>query len=33
VSSAKFVSFDKRGHVPPMEKNAEFVAAVEDFLK
>jgi pimeloyl-ACP methyl ester carboxylesterase len=33
IAGAKFVSFDKCGHVPPMEKSAEFVGAVEDFLK
>jgi triacylglycerol lipase len=33
IAGAKFVSFDKCGHVPPVEKTSEFVAAVEDFLK
>jgi pimeloyl-ACP methyl ester carboxylesterase len=33
IAGAKFVSFDKCGHVPPVEKTAEFVAAVEDFAK
>jgi pimeloyl-ACP methyl ester carboxylesterase len=33
IAGAKFVSFEKCGHVPPVEKTAEFVAAVEDFAK
>jgi pimeloyl-ACP methyl ester carboxylesterase len=33
IAGAKFVSFDKCGHVPPVEKTAEFVTAVEDFAK
>ena len=33
IAGAQFVSFDKCGHVPPVEKTAEFVAAVEEFLK
>jgi pimeloyl-ACP methyl ester carboxylesterase len=33
IAGAKFISFDKCGHVPPVEKTAEFVAAVEDFAK
>ncbi len=33
ISGAKFVSFDKCGHVPPIEKSAEFISAVEDFLQ
>jgi pimeloyl-ACP methyl ester carboxylesterase len=33
IAGAKFVSFDKCGHVPPVEKTGEFVAAVEDFVK
>ena len=33
IAGAKFVSFDKCVHVPPIEKSAEFVMAVEEFLK
>jgi triacylglycerol lipase len=33
IAGAKFVSFEKCGHVPPVEKTPEFVAAVEDFAK
>jgi pimeloyl-ACP methyl ester carboxylesterase len=33
VAGAKFISFDKCGHLPPVEKTTEFVAAVEDFAK
>ena len=32
ISGAKFVTFDKCGHVPPLEKTTEFVAAVTGFL-
>ena len=32
IAGAKFVSFDKCGHVPPIEKTDEFVAAVTAFL-
>jgi pimeloyl-ACP methyl ester carboxylesterase len=32
IAGAKFVSFDKCGHVPPVEKTAEFVSAVTVFL-
>jgi pimeloyl-ACP methyl ester carboxylesterase len=32
ISGAKMVSFDKCGHVPPVEKTAEFVTAVTGFL-
>jgi pimeloyl-ACP methyl ester carboxylesterase len=32
IAGAKFVSFDKCGHVPPIEKTEEFVAAVTAFL-
>jgi len=32
IAGAKLVSFDKCGHVPPMEKTEEFVAAVTAFL-
>jgi pimeloyl-ACP methyl ester carboxylesterase len=32
ISGAKLVSFDKCGHVPPVEKTEEFVAAVTGFL-
>jgi len=33
IPGARLVSFDQCGHVPPVEKTAEFVAAVEDFAK
>ena len=32
IAGAKMVSFDKCGHVPPVEKTEEFVAAVTGFL-
>ena len=32
IARAKLVSFDKCGHVPPIEKTEEFVAAVTAFL-
>lgn len=32
IAGAKMVSFDKCGHVPPVEKSAEFVTAVTAFL-
>lgn len=32
IAGAKFVSFDRCGHVPPIEKTEEFVAAVAAFL-
>jgi pimeloyl-ACP methyl ester carboxylesterase len=32
IAGAKLVSFDKCGHVPPIEKTQEFVAAVTAFL-
>jgi pimeloyl-ACP methyl ester carboxylesterase len=32
IAGAKMVSFDKCGHVPPIEKTEEFVAAVTAFL-
>ena len=32
IPGARMVSFDKCGHVPPVEKTAEFVAAVTAFL-
>jgi triacylglycerol lipase len=32
IAGAKMVSFDKCGHVPPIEKTEEFVAAVIPFL-
>jgi pimeloyl-ACP methyl ester carboxylesterase len=32
IAGAKLVSFDKCGHVPPIEKTEEFVAAVRSFL-
>jgi pimeloyl-ACP methyl ester carboxylesterase len=32
IAGAKLVSFDNCGHVPPVEKTAEFVAAVTAFL-
>jgi pimeloyl-ACP methyl ester carboxylesterase len=32
IAGAKLVSFDKCGHVPPIEKTEEFVAAVTAFL-
>lgn len=32
IAGAKLVSFDQCGHVPPVEKTAEFVPAVEAFL-
>jgi pimeloyl-ACP methyl ester carboxylesterase len=32
ITGAKLVSFDKCGHVPPIEKTEEFVAAVMGFL-
>jgi pimeloyl-ACP methyl ester carboxylesterase len=32
IAGAKLVSFDKCGHVPPIEKTDEFVAAVTTFL-
>jgi pimeloyl-ACP methyl ester carboxylesterase len=32
IAGAKLVSFDKCGHVPPIEKSEEFVAAVTAFL-
>jgi pimeloyl-ACP methyl ester carboxylesterase len=32
IPGAKLVSFDKCGHVPPVEKTAEFVSAVTAFL-
>jgi pimeloyl-ACP methyl ester carboxylesterase len=32
IPGAKLVSFDRCGHVPPVEKTAEFVSAVEGFL-
>jgi pimeloyl-ACP methyl ester carboxylesterase len=32
IAGAKLVSFDKCGHVPPIEKTEEFLAAVTGFL-
>jgi triacylglycerol lipase len=32
IAGAKLVSFDKCGHVPPIEKTEEFVAALTAFL-
>jgi pimeloyl-ACP methyl ester carboxylesterase len=32
IAGAKLVSFDKCGHVPPIEKTEEFLAAVTEFL-
>jgi pimeloyl-ACP methyl ester carboxylesterase len=32
IAGAQLISFDKCGHVPPVEKAAEFVGAVEKFL-
>jgi pimeloyl-ACP methyl ester carboxylesterase len=32
IAGAKMVTFDKCGHVPPVEKSAEFVTAVTAFL-
>lgn len=32
IPGAKLVSFDQCGHVPPVEKTAEFVSAVEAFM-
>jgi pimeloyl-ACP methyl ester carboxylesterase len=32
IPGAKLVTFDKCGHVPPIEKTAEFVAAATEFL-
>jgi pimeloyl-ACP methyl ester carboxylesterase len=32
IAGAKLVSFDKCGHVPPIEKTEEFLAAVTAFL-
>jgi pimeloyl-ACP methyl ester carboxylesterase len=32
IAGAKLVSFDQCGHVPPLEKTAEFVPVVEAFL-
>ena len=32
IPGAKLVSFDKCGHVPPIEKTAEFLSAVTEFL-
>jgi pimeloyl-ACP methyl ester carboxylesterase len=32
IPGAKLVSFDKCGHVPPIEKSKEFVTVVEEFL-
>jgi pimeloyl-ACP methyl ester carboxylesterase len=32
IPGAKLVTFDKCGHVPPIEKTAEFVSAVTEFL-
>lgn len=32
IAGAKLVSFDKCGHVPPIEKTGEFVAVVTAFL-
>ena len=32
IAGAKLMSFDKCGHVPPIEKTEEFVAAVTAFL-
>jgi pimeloyl-ACP methyl ester carboxylesterase len=32
IPGARLVTFDKCGHVPPMEKTADFIAAVEAFL-
>src|SRR5690349_219768 len=32
IAGARFVSFDKCGHVPPIEKTEEFLAAVTAFL-
>jgi pimeloyl-ACP methyl ester carboxylesterase len=32
IAGAKLVSFDQCGHVPPVEKTAQFVPAVEAFL-
>lgn len=32
IAGAKLVSFDKCGHVPPVEKTEEFVAALASFL-
>jgi pimeloyl-ACP methyl ester carboxylesterase len=32
IPGAKLVSFDKCGHVPPLEKTAEFLSAVTPFL-
>jgi pimeloyl-ACP methyl ester carboxylesterase len=33
IPGARLVSFDKCGHVPPVEKTAEFVGVVTEFLK
>jgi pimeloyl-ACP methyl ester carboxylesterase len=33
IPGARLVSFDKCGHVPPVEKMAEFVGVVTEFLK
>jgi pimeloyl-ACP methyl ester carboxylesterase len=32
IAGAKLVSFEKCGHVPPVEKTEEFLAAVVTFL-
>jgi pimeloyl-ACP methyl ester carboxylesterase len=32
IAGAKLVTFDKCGHVPPIEKTDEFVAATTAFL-
>ena len=32
IAGAKLVSFDKCGHVPPIEKTEEFLSAVTGFL-
>jgi len=32
IAGAKLVTFDKCGHVPPVEKTQEFVSAVTTFL-
>jgi pimeloyl-ACP methyl ester carboxylesterase len=32
IVGARLVSFDQCGHVPPVEKTAEFVPVVEAFL-
>jgi len=32
IAGAKMVSFEKCGHVPPVEKTEEFLAAVMPFL-